>query len=238
MDEMNMPFAIDQTDVSWIYLLLFTIFFLTCTRIKRNFKFAGALLRDIVGVRERENMFDVTMRETSFMILAVLLSACSMGVLLSSGVRIFSEHNFIWTPAYFPGLTSHYDGILVPAGVCMGIACLYMGVMWLCYFLVGNVFSDSLHSQMWVRGFTSSMAFASIIFFPLALVALAYPEHAFETMVLGLIMLILVKIVFIVKGFRIFFTESSSWVVFLYYLCSLEIIPLSIAFGLACSLLG
>lgn len=233
---MIMPFDIDQTDTSWIYLLLFVIFVLTCTRIKGNFKFAGALLRDTVVVRERENLFDVTMRETSFIVLAVLLSACSIGILLWNGVCLIGSRLMI--VSYIPGLSLQYCGILIPVGICMAIMSLYMAAMWICYYLVGNVFSDASHARMWVRGFTSSMAFGAFIFFPLALVTLAYPEYSIYTTISGLIMLILVKIVFIVKGFRIFFTESSLWVVFLYYLCSLEIIPLSIVFGLACSLLG
>ncbi len=233
---MTLPFEIDQSDMSWIYLLLFVMFFLTCTRIKGNFKFAGALLRDSVVVRERGNLFDATVRETSFMIFAVLLSACSIGVLLWSGVSLVGSK--VMMASYIPDLSFQYCGILIPVGICMLIMCVYMGAMWICYYLVGTVFSDSTHARMWVSGFTSSMALGTILFFPLALVTLAYPEYSVYTTFGGLCMLILVKIVFIVKGFRIFFTESSLWVVFLYYLCSLEIIPLSIVFGLACSLLG
>lgn len=240
---MNMPEVISQSEESWLYIILFGIFFLTCTRVKGNFKFAGALLRDIVGVRERENMFDVTMRETSLILFAMLLSACSMGVLLSKGVGlcggiVLSSAELDLSSAGLDLPTAGVAGMLMPALVCMAIAVAYMGVMWVSYYFVGNVFSDSLHAGLWVRGFTSSMAFGSVVFFPLALVALTYPEYAEITAILGLLMLILVKIVFIVKGFRIFFTESSLWVVFLYYLCSLEIIPLSISFGLACYLLS
>lgn len=232
----TLPFIIDQNDVSWVYLLLFTIFFLTCTRVRGNFKFAGAILRDVVDVRERENMFDATVRETSFMILAVLLSACSLGVLLCVGARLYGSE--LIPSGQIPDMAMHCEGILVPLGVCMGISCAYMAIMWLSYHFVGIVFSDSLHTKMWVRGFTSSMALGAAFFFPLALMELAYPQFSRQIILAGLIMLILVKIVFIVKGFRIFFTESSLWVVFLYYLCSLEIIPMTITFGLASSLLG
>ncbi|MCM1490156.1 MAG: DUF4271 domain-containing protein [Muribaculum sp.] len=232
----GLHFTIDQNDVSWIYLLLFVIFFLTCTRVKGNFKFAGAFLRDVIGVRERENMFDVTVRETSFMLFAVLLSSCSLGVLLCKGVLHYG--NLVWSPADIPDITISYEGILIPMGICMGLACAYTGLMWLTYYSVGHVFSDNLHTKMWVRGFTSSIALGGAVFLPLALIALAYPEYSPTITIVGLFMLILVKIVFIVKGFRIFFTESSLWVVFLYYLCSLEIIPMTITFGLASSLLG
>ncbi|MDE6338919.1 MAG: DUF4271 domain-containing protein [Muribaculaceae bacterium] len=41
------------------------------------------------------------------------------------------------------------------------------------------------------------------------------------------------KIVFIYKGFRIFFQQLRSWLLFLCYLCSLEIVPLILAYLLA-----
>lgn len=221
---------------SWVLAALFAIFFLTCLRVKGNFKFATAFLRDIIDVRERANLFDVTMRETSFMLLAMLLAACSAGVLLRSGVTLYGD--FLPYPDIIPDIALSLEGNLLPTAICMGISIAYVGIMWVCYYLVGNVFSDSLHTRMWLRGFTSSMAFGSVFFFPLALVSISYPQYAREITLIGFLMLILVKFLFIVKGFRIFFSESSSWVVFLYYLCSLEIIPLTITFGLTCSLLG
>ena len=110
--------------------------------------------------------------------------------------------------------------------------------MWLCYTVVVKVFSDSIHTQLWVRGYTAGMGLGAVFFFPLALLALTYPANVPHIVIAAFTMLIFVKFLFIVKGFRIFFTESSLWVVFLYYLCSLEIVPLVITFGLACALLG
>ncbi len=120
----------------------------------------------------------------------------------------------------------------------MLLACVYIGAMWVCYTVVGKVFSDSLHTWLWVRGYTAGTGLGGAVFFPLALSALAYPQFTTPIVIIAFAMLILVKLIFIIKGFRIFFTESSLWVVFLYYLCSLEIVPLVITFGLACSLLG
>ena len=233
---MNMTPATDPTGTSWVLLTLFAIFFLACIRVKSNTKFASAMIRDIFGVRERNNLFDVTARETSFLILVIILSVCSFGVLLYTGVTLYRP---LFTQSLpLPGLPIHFEGIFAPVAICMGITTLYVCVMWMCYFLVGHVFSDATHTKMWLRGYTSSIAFGGLFFFPLALLDLSYPQYTSEITLIGLIVLILVKFLFIVKGFRIFFTESSSWVVFLYYLCSLEIIPLTITFGVACSLLG
>lgn len=233
---MNMTGAAGGADTSWVYVILFAIFFAASLRVRGNFKFAGAFFRDAVAVRERENIFDATVRETSFILLALLLSGCCLGVLLLEGVRHYG--GLVPSGSRLPGISLPESGALLETGVCMALCCAYIGAMWAAYFFIGKVFSDDLHTSMWVRGFTSGMALSAAVFFPLALGALSYPGEGAAMAGAGLLMLILVKCAFIVKGFRIFFTESSLWVVFLYYLCSLEIIPLLITFGLACSLVG
>ena len=221
---------------SWIYVILFTVFLLVCLRVRGNFKFLHSFFRDLVVVKERENMFDVTVTETSLIFLVMLLSGCSTGVLLYSAVGLFGKT--VPLHAELPSLGLSVWGQFLSTMVCMLLACAYIGAMWVCYTVVGRVFSDKLHTWLWVRGFTAGTGLSASVFFPLALLAIAYPEFSLEIVTAGFAMLILVKFVFIIKGFRIFFTESSLWVVFLYYLCSLEIVPLVITFGLACSLLG
>ena len=230
------PEQLERYASSWIYVILFTVFFLVCIRVRGNFKFIGAFFRDLVVVKERENLFDVTMKETSFIFLVLLLSGCSIGVLLSKAVPLFGGE--LPVRAELPPFGFAVGGELLPAIICMAIACAYIGAMWVCYTVVGKVFSDTLHTWLWVRGFTAGTGLGAAVFFPLALLALTYPAFSTLIVVAGFLMLILVKFIFIVKGFRIFFSESSLWVVFLYYLCSLEIVPLVITFGLACSLLG
>ena len=230
------PDLLDYYATSWIYLILFTVFFLVCLRVRGNFKFIGAFFRDLVVVRERDNMLDATVKETSFIFLVLLLSGLSIGVVLRHAVAIFGTRMHL--PAEIPALGLGIEGEFTTTAICMGIACAYIGAMWICYTVVGRVFSDPLHTWLWVRGFTSGTGLGAAVFFPLALLSLAYPGHTSEIAYATFAMLILVKFLFIVKGFRIFFTESSLWVVFLYYLCSLEIVPLVITFGLACSLLG
>ena len=236
MDEIIAPDSLESQATSWVYVILFTVFFLTCVRVRGNYKFLGAFFRDLAVVRERENLFDATMRETSFIFLALLLSGCSIGVLLCRAVEVFGADMPV--KAEIPAFGFSIGGTLLSNLVCMALACGYIGAMWVCYTVVGKVFSDTLHTWLWVRGFTAGTGLAAAVFFPLALLALAYPPYVRLILLAALAMLILVKFLFIVKGFRIFFSESSLWVVFLYYLCSLEIVPLVITFGLACALLG
>ncbi len=233
---MTMAEMLEYNATSWIYVILFTLFLTVCLRVRGNFKFLGSFFHDLVVVRERDNMFDATMTETSLIFLVLLLSGCSCGVLLYEAVQLFGTQ--ITMSTQIPDFGLEIQGLLPGALVGMLIACIYIGAMWICYTVVGKVFSDSLHTWLWVRGFTAGTGLGAAVFFPLALLALAYPAYSMPIVIAAFVMLILVKFIFIVKGFRIFFSESSLWVVFLYYLCSLEIVPLVITFGLACSLLG
>ena len=104
------------------------------------------------------------------------------------------------------------------------------------YWLVGNVFTDARKTEMWVRGAAATNGAEAFLLFPLALLALTQPEWNPGVLILAGIVFILGKFLFIFKGFRIFFNQFSSWLLFLYYLCSLEIIPLLLTYGLTLTL--
>ena len=134
MDEIMMPEVLESQASSWIYLILFSVFFLVCIRMRGNFKFLGAFFRDLAVVRERENLFDATMRETSFIFLVLLLSGCSIGVLLAYAVPLFGAD--LPVRAEIPPLGFEVGGQLLSTLVCMVIACGYLGAMWVCYTIV------------------------------------------------------------------------------------------------------
>ena len=89
---------------------------------------------------------------------------------------------------------------------------------------------------MWVRGAAATNGAEAFLLFPFALLALTQPEWNPGVLILAGIVFILGKFLFIFKGFRIFFNQFSSWLLFLYYLCSLEIIPLLLTYGLTLTL--
>lgn len=197
-------------DISWVVGGLLLLFVIVAIRFRNNSKFLGTLLKGAFENRERGNVFDDTVRETSFMIVLNLLWCLCAGVFLYvlSGGR--------------PDLPG------APYGMAIGVllAAAYEIFMLSAYWIVANIFSDSLHARMWIRGFLSATGLTVLILFPAALVLLCYPGAGHVTLLIGLITFFLGKIVFICKGFRIFFSQIGAWVLFLYYLCSLEIVPL------------
>ncbi len=197
---------VGQGASSWVTGGLLLLFCVVALRFRNNYRYMVGLLRDLTEVRERHNMFDDTVRETSLLVLLNLLQAGCAGVVLA--YALFSLPSLLQT------------------GICTACCLAYTVVMWAAYNIVGSVFSDPLHTRMWVRGFISSQGLLSMLLLPVALLCLCYPANVPTLVWVGFGCLICAKLVFIWKGFRIFFTQISSWVLFLYYLCSLEVVPL------------
>lgn len=212
--------------VSWVVAALTLLFCVAGLRYKSNARYLRGLLREMVEVRERNNMFDDTVRETSFMFLLMLLCAGSTGMLLCSALSV---------SGVLSGAVS-----VIPLLVCTGCASAYFLLMPLLYRGFATVFVGPALAKEWVKGFMAGAGLLALPLFPAALMSLFGTASAGVVLGLAAMCFFVVKILFICRAFRIFMTESSSWVLFLYYLCTLEIIPLiitcSAARGLCASL--
>ncbi|MCH5229783.1 MAG: DUF4271 domain-containing protein [Muribaculaceae bacterium] len=207
--------------VSFILTGIFILFLIIALRFRNNIKYALTMFRNLVETRTRHNVFDDTVRETSLIVLLNLLWCASAGII---GFTVFH--------AYFPSET---PWPLRSIGMLWGmaIAAVYTLFMWWAYAAVGWIFSDRTHSSLWVKGYSASQALMAPPFFITALVAICQPQAASGVAVAAFTFFILVKLAFIWKGYRIFFNQFSSWVLFLCYLCSLEIVPLILCYRCA-----
>lgn len=224
---------------SWVMSGLLAVVVIICMRVRTNRKYISALVRDLTDVRERHNAFDDTVRETSFLVLLNILWSLSAGVLLYRLLCVSFPQGIEAGPGSM-GIPALYASPLACAGICMGLTLLYTMAMTLAYSVVGNVFSDSVRTSMWVKGFLASQGLGSVAVSLLALLAMVYAGWSVPILWIGAGVFLLTKLIFIIKGFRIFFTRSASWVLFLCYLCSLEIVPLILLYISAltiCSLL-
>ncbi len=215
------------TGTSWILSALLLLFVIVALRFRSNSKYLGAMFKAAFEVRERGNVFDETVREKSFIFILNILWCISAGILLFSLYRYLADRADIAWSFLSPVAEGRQPLGMV---ICICVAALWQLIMTCAYTIVGNVFSDTLHTRMWVGGYTAVTGLSTLILFPLALLAICYPAGTSALLWVALGGFILAKLVFIWKGFRIFFREITSWVLFLYYLCSLEIVPLIILF--------
>ncbi len=210
-------------DMSWIYLLLMALFCVVAIRFHKSPHFIKTIAGDLTDTRERGNVFDDTVRETTLLVLLLIMWSLCAGVMLWSLIRLRS------------GIRAEYsfgvpDSGALGTAICMAVFVVYSGAMMLAYWVVGRVFSDGPRTQSWIKGAGATAALQTFAFYPIALLLLCQPQWTPELLCAGAAVFIMGKLVFIFKGFRIFFTRFSSWLVFLYYLCSLEIVPLILTY--------
>lgn len=210
-----------QWGISFILSSLFCLFLIVALRFRNNGKYAASIFKNLVEIRTRHNVFDDTVRETSLVVLLnILWCACA-------GIILYGIYSFLSPEASFIQYRATDMGIGMIAAIC------YTVFMCVAYYCIGWIFSDAGHAKMWLKGFTASQGLMSPAFFVIALIAICYPNSGENVFIAAIIIFILVKLILIWKGYKIFFTQFSSWVLFLCYLCSLEIVPLFLTYRLA-----
>ncbi len=210
-----------QTAGSWLLFAVLMVVGVVFARYKSNVRYIKMMFNDLTNTRARGNAFDDTAKETSFMFMLNVLCAITMGLVLFVAVTSFN------------GIAVTAATFAASAWVCIAAVAAYCLVMPAVYWIVATVFSDTAHARIWVRGFLASQALLGLTMLLPALVALFYPNAARGLSISALALLAVIKLIFISKSYRIFFARVSSWVHFLYYLCTLEILPLVLTYSAA-----
>lgn len=218
------PRSMGSTTTSWVILGLFAVFLLVSMRYARNFKFLSSIGRELLSRQQRRRMFDDTVRETSFLIFLNLLCVVSVGVLLFGAIEVV--HPFLRSSARW------YTALGVTTG-CVGAYYLWQ---WIAYFVLGRTFGTVADAASWMRGFSSGQGFLGLALFPMALVSIFYARNLYLVVIIAGAAYLVMRIVFIVKGVRIFLPRSSSWMPFFYYLCGVEIAPVVLLFHISTQL--
>ena len=204
--------------MSWVYVALSILFCIIGLKFKGSTKFLSTIVSDMTDTRLRHNAFDDTVKETSLIVLLNVMWVACAGILMWLTVKTLQGNH---TASDSVGVVY---GQAAGIGICMAVAAAYLLLMLVAYWVVGNVFSDAALTSLWIKGAAASTGLQAFLLFPIALVALNYPAWCVALLIAAAVVFILGKIVFLFQGFRIFFTQIASWLLFLYYLCSLEII--------------
>lgn len=211
-------------------LMLAAAFFLV-TSYRTGYKYIENLPVYLFSVKRRDSLFDDhTVSETRIMLAMLGLTWVMEGLLLYYAIPLS-------VPALAPGLQ---QSVFLHVLLFTGLAALFHVLQLLFYRLLGWVFADPVDTGLWIAGFNASQACLGVILLPVVIVTLVAPEQANSTLFCAVILYFLARIVFILKGFRIFFNNFSSTVYFLLYLCSAEVVPpLSFYTGtvLACNMI-
>ncbi len=192
-------------------------------KYRTNARFFSSLVHQLISNRQRDNMFDDTVRESIFTLILNALGAVVNGIMLSIGVACYSGQAL-------PTASQLVAGI--------GIGAAYALVMPAIYLSAARVFSDAFHARLWLRGFYAAQALSGILLLVPALLALFHPQWAQILITIGAGIWSLIRILFIFKSLRFFFNRISMFIPFLCYLCGVEITPLAACWRTAVYLTG
>ncbi len=193
-----------------VMCLLIGAFLILAANFRHYSTFVKTFAQDLWKLRNRDNVFDDhTMSETRVNFSFTLLLCLSEGIILYSVIQ-------------------HYVGRLPIFGTVVFttlLAALFYIIQSVCYRAVGYVFTTSEYSVQWVKGFRASQLLLGIALLVPALLVLFNPGLTMIMAALAVTLYIMARIIFIIKGFRIFYNNSFSLVYFILYLCTLEILP-------------
>ena len=199
---------------SGVICLLLAAFVLLAANFRHCSTYLKNLPDNLWSVKNRDNAFSPThtLSETRI-VLALVLIVCVM-----EGIVLYSTFHSLLLP---PGWS-------VGAGVALatGVAAAYYAAQLLAYTATAHIFSTARSASLWVKGFNASQSLLTIFLTIPALWVLFNPGSAVTVAIISAVLYLLVRILFICKGFRIFYINSFSLVYFILYLCTLEIAPI------------
>ena len=202
---------------SGVLCLLIAVFLLLAFNLRHCSTYIKNFSYDLWSVRRTDNTFVVrTFSETGIQISIVLLTCLCEGIIINASVTSL--------------------GLSIPLPTFPEIALLFAVAVFyyiwqLCaYRLVGYVFTDRLSARQWLKGFNASQALLGIMLTVPALIVLFNPGAAGVVTVIGVICYLIARLIFIFKGFRLFYDNFGSLLYFILYLCTLEIVPVVLIF--------
>ncbi|MCM1021811.1 MAG: DUF4271 domain-containing protein [Muribaculum sp.] len=204
---------------SSILTLIVGIFLLTLFGMRHYRRFFSGTWRSLTTVRERINAFDDHTIDESGTVVALNLMAC-----VCEAIMLMCWESRSYT------VTLVQSRVFITLVSLTALMALYVVLQYATYWIVGYVFTSRTMRTQWLSGFSAVQSTLGLSLLLPAMVAMFYPGASMQFVTLGAIIYICWRIVFICKGFRIFFHNYFSLVYFILYLCSLEIIPLLLLF--------
>ena len=185
----------------------------------KGYKYIENFFHYMFSTRRRENLFeDHTVNETGILTALIGNTCIVEGFLIYAAVRLLC-------PALAPALQAH---VFPHIAIYCGIAVLFYVGQWLVYKVIGYTFSDKQGTRLWIDGFKASQAFLGLLLLPVLFLLMLYPSNGKLLLSIAALLYLVARLVFIYKGFRIFYGNLSSILFFILYLCAVEIVPLAI----------
>lgn len=203
-------------DTGSMSLLLISLFFIVAS-FKSGYKYIENLGSGIFSVRKRrEDAFATHTMGDMRMMMALVFNTCLLqGIILFYAIGHFVPHL----------RATMQEHVFMNVGALTAACLAYHFCQHALYATLGYVFSDPISRRLWTAGFKATQAVTGMLLFPVTAFLLLFPSAMDVLLVIAALVYILAKIVFILKGLRIFFNKVSQSFYFILYLCSVEFVP-------------
>lgn len=193
-------------------LLMLVISFLIIAFCYRNGrKYFSTLVSNTWSVRRTKNhLDDHTMTETLTMLSLILQTVIMEGLIAFSAFKTF-------------GIEMKSVGTSVLAFVAFA-GLLYVAQI-LIFRMIGFIFAKKIETDLWVQGFNASQSLMGLIISPVAILMLFFPVYSYPMLIIAAIIYITARFAFLLKSFRVFYSNLFQCFYFILYLCALEIVP-------------
>lgn len=210
---------------SGIMMLIAITFILVSFSYKYYRRMLSTYGQDLWNVRNRANAFDEHTSNEHSVIAILIFQLC-----VYAGILISAKLNTI--------IPINPDKIMLTTCCMMGIFGLFYLFQLAIYSMVGYVFADKNGATQWIKGFNASHIFLGFSLLIPTMLSIFYPSTTGAMIIIAMILYIIARLTFIFKGFRIFYKKIHSLFYFILYLCTLEIIPIIFAYGIAQIIFG
>jgi len=202
---------------SGVLCLLIGVFMILAANFRHYSTFVKNFSYDLWSVRRTDNTFTVrTVSETGIQASIVLVACLCEGIIINAALTAAGLSTPLST---FPEIAS-----------LTVLALLYYLWQLMAYRIVGYVFADKLTARQWLKGFNASCALLGMMLVVPAIVVLFNPGLTSLVAGLGILCYLVARLIFIFKGFRLFYDNFGSLIYFILYLCTLETVPLVLIF--------
>lgn len=205
---------------SGLTAMLVTLLIIVILCMRNSRRLFANMGNDLTEVRSRARNFDEhTSNESRLMALFGVQLTVYLGMMLQSAACVL-----LGAPAFGQPFIVTLQFI--------ALAAAYYVFQLMAYATVGFAFTDAERAHQWMRGFNASQALLGFALALPALVTVFYPDAAVVALIGAAAMYIIARVIYIIKGFRIFYTDFASLLYFILYLCTLEVIPPLMVAGL------
>ena len=206
-----LPYSPERDD--GIALVLLACFFLSAYVLAHSYNFLTQLGSCFLLHRDRASIFGTSAGSDIRYLLLLILQTCVL-----TGLYLFVCFSAR------PGVAEQTDTLSL-LGLCVVGCIAYVCLKWVMYALLGWTFLDKSTASFWAESYATILYYTGFLIFPFLLLIIYLNFTLQISVIIGLFLFALVKILTLYKWIKLFCYNLFGCLLLILYFCALEIIP-------------